>query len=59
MMVRDVVLAVALVFIAAFAFLTLRVLFTEGLDVLVAASLIVLALLGFGILGALTSGDDR
>ncbi len=59
MMVRDVVLAVALVFIAAFAFLTLRVLFTEGLDVLVAASLVVLALLGFGILGALTSGDDR
>jgi VIT1/CCC1 family predicted Fe2+/Mn2+ transporter len=59
MMVRDVVLAVALVFIAAFAFLTLRVLFTEGLDILVAASLVVLALLGFGILGALTSGDDR
>jgi VIT1/CCC1 family predicted Fe2+/Mn2+ transporter len=59
MMVRDVVLAVALVFIAAFAFLTLRVLFTEGLDILVVASLVVLALLGFGILGALTSGDDR
>jgi hypothetical protein len=59
MMVRDVVLAIALVFTAAFAFLTLRVLFTEGIDVLVVASLVVLALLGFGILGALTSGDDR
>ena len=59
MTVRDVVLAIALVFTAAFAFLTLRVLFTEGFDILVAASLLVLALLGFGILGALTSGDDR
>ena len=59
MMVRDVVLAVALVFIAAFAFLTLRVLFTQGLDILVVASLVVLALMGFGILGALTSDDDR
>jgi hypothetical protein len=58
-MTRDVVLAVALIFIAAFAFLTLRVLFTEGLDILVVASLVVLALLGFGILGALTSDHDR
>ena len=58
-MARDVVLAVALVFVAGFAFLTFRVLFTEGIDILVVASLVVLALLGFGILGALTSGDDR
>ena len=56
---RDVVLAVALVFIAGFTFLTLRVLFAEGLDILVVISLVVLALLGFGILGALTSDDDR
>ena len=56
---RDVVLAVALVFIAGFTFLTLRVLFTEGLDILVVISLVVLALLGFGILGALTSDGDR
>ena len=59
MRTRDVVLAVALVFIAGFTFLTLRVLFTEGLDILVVISLVVLALLGFGILGALTSDDDR
>jgi hypothetical protein len=55
---RDAVLAVALVFVAGLTFLTLRVLFTEGLDVLVLLSLVVLALFGFGILGALTS-DDR
>ena len=56
---RDAVLAGALVFIAALAFLTLRVLVTEGFDVLVGTSLLVLALLGFGILGALTSDGDR
>ncbi len=56
---RDIVLAVALVFVAGFAFLTLRVLFTEGFDILVLVSLLVLALLGFGVLGALTSDDDR
>jgi hypothetical protein len=59
MTVRDAVLAVALVFIAGFAYLTLRVLVTEGLDILVAVSLLVLAMLGFGVLGALTSRDDR
>jgi hypothetical protein len=58
-MVRDVVLAVALVFVGAFAYLTLRVLITEGFDILVGVSLLVLALLGFGVLGALTSRDDR
>ncbi len=58
-MARDAILAVALVFIAGLAFLTLRVAVTEGIDILVIASFVVLALLGFGILGALTSRDDR
>jgi hypothetical protein len=58
-MVRDAVLAVALVFVAMLAYLTLRVLVSEGFDVLVGASLLVLALLGFGVLGALTSRDGR
>jgi hypothetical protein len=58
-MVRDAVLAVALVFVAGLAYLTLRVLVSEGFDILVGASLLVLALLGFGVLGALTSRDDR
>jgi hypothetical protein len=58
-MVRDAVLAVALVFVAGLAYLTLRVLVSEGFDVLVGASLLVLALLGFGVLGALTSRDGR
>jgi hypothetical protein len=58
-MVRDAVLAVALVFVAVLGYLTLRVLLSEGFDVLVGMSLLVLALLGFGVLGALTSRDDR
>jgi hypothetical protein len=58
-MVRDAVLAVAVVFVAMLAYLTLRVLVSEGFDVLVGASLLVLALLGFGVLGALTSRDGR
>ena len=57
-MARDVVLGVALAFIGLFAYLTLRVLIEEGLDVLVVTSLVILALLGFGVLGALTSGGD-
>ena len=57
-MARDAILAVALVFIGGLAFLTLRVAVTEGVDILVVVSLVVLALLGFGVLGALTSRDD-
>jgi hypothetical protein len=53
MQVRTVILVVALVFIALFAYLTLRVLITHGPDPLSALSLLVLALLGFGIVGAL------
>jgi hypothetical protein len=53
-MSRTVVLAVALAFTALLLFLTVYVLVTSGIDVLVAISLLVLALLGSGILGALT-----
>ena len=59
-MTRTVVLGVALAFIALLAFLTLYVLLSSGPDVLVAASLVVLALLGFGVIGALATppSDD-
>jgi hypothetical protein len=57
---RTAVLGVALAFTALLAFLTLFVLFDKGPDVLVVISLIVLAIFGFGIFGALSHPpDDR
>lgn len=59
MTTRNAVLAAALALIGLLAFLTLRVAIDEGVDVLVVISLIVLALLGFGVLGALTTPPDE
>lgn len=50
---RTVILAVALLFIVGLGGLTLQVLLEHGFDVLVGFSLLVLALFGFGIVGAL------
>ena len=50
---RTAILASALAFIALLGALTVNVLVREGPDVLVGASLLVLALFGFGIVGAL------
>ncbi len=55
---RNVVLIAALGLIGLLAFLTLSVLIEEGLDPLVIISLVVLAVLGFGVLGALTAPPD-
>ena len=55
---RNASLAAALALIGVLAFLTLRVALEHGVDVLVVLSLIVLALLGFGVLGALTTPPD-
>ena len=57
-MARNAALASALALIGLLAFLTLRVAVEHGVDVLVVISLIVLALLGFGVLGALTTPPD-
>jgi hypothetical protein len=57
-MARNVVLLAALGLIGLLAFLTLRVLVEEGLDPLVIISLLVLGVLGFGVLGALTAPPD-
>jgi hypothetical protein len=51
--VRQLILGVVLVFILGLGFLTLEVALTEGFDVLSGLSLLVLALFGFGIVGAL------
>jgi hypothetical protein len=55
---RTLVFAAALVLIGGLAFLTISVAVEHGIDVLVVVSLGVLALLGFGVLGALTGPDD-
>ena len=56
---RNAALAGALFIIGLLAFLTVRVAVTEGIDILVVVSLIVLVLLGVGVLGALNApGDD-
>ena len=50
---RETVLAVALAFIGLFAALTINVIAQDGLSPDVLLALIVIALLGFGIVGAL------
>jgi hypothetical protein len=54
----QAVLALALAMIAFLAYLTVRVMIDDGFDVLVGISLFVLAILGFGVLGALGSSSD-
>jgi hypothetical protein len=53
------VLVLAAALIAFLAYLTVKVMINDGFDVLVALSLIVLAILGFGVLGALGSSSDE
>jgi hypothetical protein len=57
--VRLAVTVAALVFVGALGLGTVYVLLTEGPDILTLASVIVVALLGFGIFGALTEPPDR
>jgi lipopolysaccharide export LptBFGC system permease protein LptF len=54
MIARRIVLALAMLLWALIALLTFYVLFTQGPDVLVLISLVVVAVLGFGFFGALT-----
>ncbi|HYN90562.1 MAG TPA: hypothetical protein VER75_01480 [Thermoleophilaceae bacterium] len=57
-MARTLALVGSLAIICLLAFLTISVAVREGIDILVVVSAIVLALLGFGVLGALTSPPD-
>lgn len=54
-MARTLALLGSLGIISLLAFLTLAVAIEEGVDILVIVSVIVLALLGFGVLGALAT----
>lgn len=53
MYVRSLALGMALLVVMALGALTIEVLLTKGLDILVAVSLLVLALFGVGIVSAL------
>jgi hypothetical protein len=57
-MARTAALAGSLVIICLLGSLTIMVAVDHGVDILVVVSLLVLALLGFGVLGALTSPPD-
>jgi hypothetical protein len=52
---RTVALVGSVALICLLAFLTIRVALEEGVDILVILSLIILALLGVGVLGALSA----
>lgn len=59
MRTTQAVLVLAAALIAFLAYLTVKVMIENGFDVLVALSLIVLGILGFGVLGALGSSSDE
>jgi hypothetical protein len=54
-MTRTLVLLASLGIICLLGFLTVTVAVEEGIDILVIVSAIILLLLGFGVLGALTT----
>ena len=54
-MARTLALGGTLLIICLLAFLTISVAVEDGIDVLVVVSVIILALLGIGVLGALSS----
>ena len=56
---RSAVTIVALLFVCGFGCLTIYVMLRSGPDLLTGVSLIVLALMAFGILGALTEPPDK
>jgi hypothetical protein len=55
---RGFVLVASLVLICLLGFLTLMVAFENGVDILVIVSFVILAMLGFGVIGALTSPPE-
>jgi hypothetical protein len=56
---RGAILVLALAFVAALFGLTIHAAVEGGVDILTVLSAIVLALLGFGIVGALLHPPDR
>jgi hypothetical protein len=56
---RSAIAIGALGFISVLGFLTVYVMLVDGPDLLTVMSVIVLALMGFGIIGALTEPPDK
>jgi hypothetical protein len=56
---RDAILAIVLLFIAALLALTIHALAQSGPDILTVLSALVLAMFGFGIVGALRHPPDE
>ena len=56
---RQAILAIVLVFIALLAALTIHALIQSGPDILTVLSLLVLAMFGFGVVGALRHPPDE
>lgn len=59
MRARDAALLATVALLALLSFLTIDVLVRTGFDILVGASLVILLVLGFGVVGALTHRPDR
>ncbi len=56
---RNVALVGTLAFVGLLAVLTVDVMIRTGIDVLVLASLAILAMVGFGVLGALLNPPEK
>jgi hypothetical protein len=56
---RTLALGGSLLLICLLGFLTISVAVEHGIDILVIVSLLILALLGFGVIGALTTPPDK
>lgn len=56
---REAILAIVLVFVAVLTALTIHALVEGGPDILTALSLLVLAMFGFGVVGALRHPPDE
>jgi hypothetical protein len=56
---REVILALVLVFVAILAALTIHAVVQGGPDILTVLSLLVLAMFGFGVVGALRHPPDE
>jgi hypothetical protein len=57
-MARNVALVFSLAFIGLLGYLTVSVAISDGITILVVVSILILAVLGFGVLGALTQPSD-
>jgi len=56
---RNAALVATLALIALLGYLTVNVLISEGFDILVATSLLILGMFSFGVVGALLNGPEE